>query len=222
MNYKKEMYKMLFNSNFFKVNLLLAVTLFSCTEPEVLAQEPLRTNVYIENAVFKVWYNESYEQPMKLIYTSTNRPTNVNRGSMNFYEEKDIHTSDNADYYRNIYDKGHLAPAATFSDSMENLKQTFSYLNCALQDQYLNRGEWRLLEEQERKWDDQENLTITVELIFNPSHTILLTGGHVPDSLVKHIYFENSKIYKCYSFPNIKPTKGWEEHLIKTNHEHHD
>ena len=92
---------------------------------------------------------------MKLIYTSTNRPNGVDRGSMNFYTDSEVHTSDNADYYRNIYDKGHLAPAATYSDNMENLKLTFSYLNCALQDQYLNRGEWRLLEEQERDWDDE-------------------------------------------------------------------
>jgi hypothetical protein len=28
---------------------------------------------------------------------------------MNFYKEDDVHTSDNADYYRNVWDKGHLA-----------------------------------------------------------------------------------------------------------------
>ena len=28
-----------------------------------------------------------------------------------------VKTSDNADYYKNEWDKGHLAPAATFSDS---------------------------------------------------------------------------------------------------------
>ena len=82
---------------------------------------------------------------MWLIYKSNNRLTNVNRGSMDFYTEKDIKTSDAADYKSNVYDKGHLAPAATFSDNMENLKQTFSYLNCALQDQYMNRGEWRMI-----------------------------------------------------------------------------
>ena len=146
----KEIYMKIWNI------ILLAVLLAGC-EKEAIAQEPqqLRTEVIVENNVFKVWYNEVYEQPMKLIYTSTNRPKGVDRGSMNFYTDSEVHTSDNADYYRNIYDKGHLAPAATYSDNMENLKLTFSYLNCALQDQYLNRGEWRLLEEQERDWDDE-------------------------------------------------------------------
>jgi len=196
--------------------ILVSLFIISC---ESIAQVPsLRKEVYIKNQVFEVWYNEVYEQPMKLIYKSTNRPTNVNRGSMDFYTEDKVHTSDKNDYYRNIYDKGHLAPAATFSDNMENLKQTFSYLNCALQDQYMNRGEWRMLEEQERKWDDNENLTVTVELVFAPNHIVLSTGGHVPTTMVKHIYFEKSKKYMCYEFPNVKPEKGWEEHIVSHKH----
>jgi len=173
--------------------LLLLVFLLTGCEKEGFSQEPpkeLREEVIVENAVFKVWYNEVYEQPMKLVYTSTNRVKNVDRGSMNFYTEDDVHTSDNKDYYRNVWDKGHLAPAATYSDTMENLKLTFSYLNCALQNQYLNRGEWRLLEEQEREWDDESNLTVTVELVFDEGHEVLPTGGHIPTDMIKHIYFE--------------------------------
>ena len=133
------------------------------------------------------------EQPTKLMYTSTNRVKNVDRGSMNFYTEGDVVTSNNADYYNNVWDKGHLAPAATYSDSMENLKQTFSFLNCALQDQYLNRGEWRLLEEQERVWDDTENLTITVTLEWNEGYQILPTKGWIPTHMIKEIYFEGTQ-----------------------------
>ena len=116
--------------------LLLTFFLYGCEVEPIIAQD-LRDEVIIENAVFKVWYSEVKEQPVKLIYTSTNRPKNVDRGSMNFYTEKEVHTSDNADYYRNVWDKGHLAPAATYSDSYENLRQTFSFLNCALQEQNL-------------------------------------------------------------------------------------
>jgi DNA/RNA endonuclease G (NUC1) len=177
-----------------------------------------RENVYHKNGVFEVWYNEVKEQPVKLIYISSNRPTNVNRGSMDFYTEKSIHTSDALDYKANVYDKGHLAPAATFSDNMENLKQTFSYLNCALQDQYMNRGEWRLLEEQERKWDDTQNLKVMVELIWGKGYTILPTGGHVPTAMVKHIYFEKDKKWRCFYFENVKPVKGWEDHEVKHVH----
>jgi endonuclease G, mitochondrial len=177
-----------------------------------------QSEVNIKTPIFEVLYSEVLEQPLWLIYESTNRPTNVNRGSMDFYTEKDVHTSDKHDYYRNVWDKGHLAPAATFSDNMENLKQTFSYLNCALQDQYMNRGEWRFLEEQERKWDDSENLKVKVELVFEKEHIVLPTGGHVPTAMVKHIYFTKQNKWRCFDFPNSKPTKGWEEYEV--NHKH--
>lgn len=175
-------------------------------------------DINIKTSIFEVLYSQTLEQPLWLIYKSTNRVTKVNRGSMDFYTEKGIKTSDGEDYKSNVYDKGHLAPAATFSDTMENLKQTFSYLNCALQDQYMNRGEWRLLEEQERKWDDVEDLTIKVELVFDNQSKKLPTNATVPSTMVKHIYFEKQKRWRCYSFPNIKPTKVWQEHEVKHKH----
>lgn len=177
-----------------------------------------RPDITVDKKIFQVKYSQSLEQPLTLTYKSTNRPTNVNRGSMDFWTEPNIYTSDGKDYVKNIYDKGHLAPAATFSDNMENLKTTFSYLNCALQDQYLNRGEWRLLEEQERKWDDQEPLTIKVDLHFTKKSQVLPTGATVPQGFTKHIYFEKTKVWKCYYFDNSKPTKEWEDHKIVCKH----
>ena len=183
-----------------------------------LIGQDLRDSVYIKTPIFEVWYNEVYEQPIKLIYKSTNRTKNVDRGSMDFKTEKLYHTSDKADYYKNIYDKGHLAPAATFSDNIENLKQTFSYLNCALQNQYMNRVEWRMLESKERKWDDEQTLVVTINLIFDEGHVVLPTGGHIPTRMVKHILFTKDNIYKCFDFENIRPTKGWEEHEVTHKH----
>ncbi len=168
-------------------------------------------DVVIKNNVFQVLYSQQLEQPLKIVYESTNRPTKVNRGTMDFYTEKGIKTSDAADYKANIYDKGHGAPAASFSDNMENLKQTFSYLNCIMQDQYLNRGEWRLLEEQERKWDDNENLTIIIKAFFDTPAKRVPTGAAIPSHLQKHIYFQKQKVWKCFVFLNQKPKYKWDE-----------
>ena len=49
-----------------------------------LIGQDLRDSVYIKTPIFEVWYNEVYEQPIKLIYKSTNRTKNVDRGSMDF------------------------------------------------------------------------------------------------------------------------------------------
>jgi endonuclease G, mitochondrial len=168
-------------------------------------------DVRVKNQVFEVLYSQKLESPLWLKYRSTNRPTNVNRGSMDFYTEKNIRTSDADDYAKNIYDKGHLAPAASFSDNMENLKQTFSYLNCMLQDQYMNRGQWRLLEEQERKWDDNENLTIIIKVFFDKVPKRLSTNAAIPSHMQKHIYFEKQNVWKCFVFLNEKPKFNWYE-----------
>lgn len=179
------------------------------------------TIINIKKSIFDVKYSENYEQPIALRYRSTNRPTNVNRAGLDFYTEKGIKTSDALDYRANNYDKGHLAPAATFSDSDANLKATFTYLNCAMQDQDLNRGEWRLLEEQERKWDDKEPLTIIVTLKFDNPVKRIAANAAIPSFMYKHIYFEKSKKWQCYSFKNEKPLIGWEHHLIKCDGQDH-
>jgi DNA/RNA endonuclease G (NUC1) len=187
-----------------KLLALVTILIFAVT---VNGQDTVR----VKNKVFEVLYSQNLESPLWLKYHSTNRPTNVNRGAMDFYAEKNIRTSDAEDYVKNIYDKGHLAPAASFSDNMENLKQTFSYLNCMLQDQYMNRGEWRLLEEQERKWDDVENLTVIIKVFFDVPVKRLPTNAAIPSYIQKHIYFEKQKKWKCYVFLNEKPKFKWSE-----------
>ena len=187
-----------------KVLLFVGVFLVSFTS---FSQDTIR----VKNQIFEVFYSQKLESPLWLKYRSTNRPTNVNRGSMDFYIEKNIKTSDADDYKSNIYDKGHLAPAASFSDNMENLKQTFSYLNCMMQNQYQNRGEWRLLEEQERKWDDNENLTVIIKVFFDAVPKRVLTNAAIPSYMQKHIYFEKSKKWKCFVLLNEKPKFKWSE-----------
>jgi len=167
--------------------------------------------IRVKNQVFEVLYSQSLEQPLMIKYRSTNRPTVVNRGSMDFYTEKNVKTSDAADYKANVYDKGHGAPAAAFSDNMVNLKQTFSYLNCIMQDQYLNRGEWRLLEDQIRKWDDNENITVIIKTFFDKPVKRVSTGAAIPSYLQQHIYFEKQNIWRCFVFLNQKPKFKWSE-----------
>lgn len=192
-----------------KLTLLLPLTLLFLITSSF---QPGKDVVYVKNNVFEVSYSQELEQPLWLVYHSTNRPTTVNRGSMDFYTEKTIHTSDASDYASNLYDKGHLAPAAAFSDNLVNLKQTFSYLNCALQNQYLNRGEWRILEDQVRKWDDVEPITVKILLAFSKTSKKLPTGATIPDGFHMYITWDKSKKKECYYFANEKPTTKWEEH----------
>ena len=109
-----------------------------------------RDSVYVKTDIFLAVYSEVLQQPKWVTYTVQCSNGKTSRVGMDFYTVPDIITSDNADYVDNVYDKGHCAPAADFNCTKEMLYKTFSYVNCVLQDQYLNRGAWRLLEAYER------------------------------------------------------------------------
>ena len=174
-----------------------------------------RTDDRIKNNVFSVSYNETLEQPNWVEYEVRNITKKFDRGSMDFYTPKNVYTSDNEDYKNNVWDKGHMAPAAAFTDTKENLKTTFSYLNCSLQFDKLNRGAWRELEAQERAWAKQfGTLKVRIVLHFKPNHLVLPTGGHIPNGYWKHITFPNGN-RECFYFPNSVPKKHWSEYEIQ-------
>jgi DNA/RNA endonuclease G (NUC1) len=170
--------------------------------------------IHVNKSIYSVIYSQKLEQPLKVIYRSINRKSKVRNKNLNFYMEKGVHTSSNSDYHNNIYDKGHLVPAGSFSDNISNLRETYSFLNCSLQNQYLNRGEWRILEERERVWDNYEPLTVTIEVLFDENSIKLSSGATVPSGYIKRIYFENSRELICFYFKNEKPNLKWYQYKI--------
>jgi DNA/RNA endonuclease G (NUC1) len=94
------------------------------------------------------------------------------------------------------------------------LLSTFSYLNCCLQNQYLNRGAWRLLEEQERVLAKTATVKVKIVLVFDKTSVKLPTDATVPSGFYKFItvgttttkyYFKNEKPltsdYKMFIVP---------------------
>lgn len=182
----------------------------------VLAQLKLRDSVNIKTPIYEVLYSEKLESPLRVSYTVECPAGTASRAGMDFYTNDSIHTSDAQDYINNVYDKGHMAPAADFNCTRDLLYQTFSYLNCALQNQYLNRGVWKFLEIQEREWAKIETVKVVIEVKFDSKDIKLQSGATVPTGFYKTIYLiKSNKIYKYY-FPNEKPTKlKFEDYKIK-------
>ena len=166
-----------------------------------------RKDVFIDAGIYQVNFSEVYQQPIKIKYHVECPNGTASRKGMDFYTVDSVITSDNADYANNVWDKGHLAPAADFNCTKEILRKTFSYLNCALQDQYLNRGVWRMLEEYERGLAKTSGVSVTIEVVFSEKSKKLTTGATVPDGFYKTIYVESTKKTYKYYFPNTKPTK---------------
>jgi len=181
----------------------------------LLSQKTLRDSIYIKTNMFEIVYSEKLQQPKFIRYTVQCPNGDASRKGMDFYTCDSILTSDNKDYENNPYDKGHLAPAADFNCDKETLFKTFTYLNCSLQQENLNRTTWRLLEARERELA-KTNKTVVVEIrcIYSKTSIVLPTGATVPDSYIKTIKY--GKTTDKYFFENKKPlSTDYNKYIIK-------
>lgn len=172
-------------------------------------------NVYL--GAYSVLYSQQFEQPVEVSYIVDCAVPELDRKGRNFKSSPyDIKTSDNDDYKNNVWDKGHLAPAASFACNEAQFNQTFYWLNCALQHEALNRGPWKEVEEFERDLAKVYD-TVRVDILCDfPSWCeVLETGATVPDAFRRHIQFGDQDVWLY--FPNDSTVKGkdWSEFKTK-------
>jgi len=181
----------------------------------VFAQKTLRDSIYIKTNMFEIVYSEKLQQPKFVRYTVQCPNGTASRKGMDFYTVDSILTSDNKDYVNNPYDKGHMAPAASFSCDRETLYKTFTYLNCSLQQENLNRTTWRLLEVRERELAKKHKVVIVeIRCVYSPKSVVLPTGATVPDGYYKTIKY--GKTIEKYYFKNEKPlSTDYNKYIIK-------
>ena len=190
---------------------LLSILLFVTT---IIYSQFIRYSVLVKTDIFEVSYSEKFEQPLRVKYRVLCQDGKASRQGMDFYTEKSYKTSDEKDYENNIYDKGHCAPAADFNCDKVMLFKTFTYLNCTLQDQYLNRGTWRFLEVYERELAKKYTVDVEIKLIFSNKSIKLPTGATVPDAFLKTIKYNG--ITEKYYFVNERPKfSDFKLYLIK-------
>jgi len=177
-------------------------------------QQKLRDSVFVKTDMFELVYSEKLQQPKFIRYTVQCPNGTAPRKGMDFYVCDSILTSDDKDYANNPYDKGHLAPAADFNCTSEMLYRTFTYLNCSLQQENLNRTTWRLLEVRERDLAKTQKVVVEIRCVYTPKSIVLPTGATVPDAYYKTIkYGKNTEVYY---FKNEKPlTTDYTKYKIK-------
>jgi endonuclease G len=154
----------------------------------------------VETDIFTVTYSEHLEQPLKLEYKVQCPGGTATREGISWKKDLNIKTSDAEDYKKNVWDRGHLAPAAAFSCDQETIKKTFTYLNCALQHEGLNRGPWKELERFERDLAYFFEVTVVIEVEFAEEPMRVPTGAAIPKGFFKTISIEGSS-WRFY-FPN--------------------
>lgn len=164
----------------------------------------LRDSVYVKTDIYEVMYSETLEQPLWVKYQVLCTEGEASRKGMDFYAVKGYKTSDAKDYEKNEWDKGHVAPAADFNCNREMLYKTFSYLNCTLQHEKLNRVHWRLLENYERLLAYTEGpVHVEVKVIFDKNPRRVASGAAIPTAFLKKI--KTSKGTLKFYFKNESP-----------------
>ena len=92
--------------------------------------------------------------------------------------------------------------------------RTFTYLNCSLQQENLNRTTWRLLEARERELAKTQQVTVEILCVFTPKSVVLPTGATIPDGYYKTIKY--GKTTEKYYFKNEKPlSTDFKQYIIK-------
>ena len=173
-------------------------------------------NVNIDKKYWQIEYSQDFRQPIKIKYDvlcNSKSKNYYSRKGLEFYTEPGIITSTDRDYNNNAWDKGHMVPAADFNCDSIALRETFSYTNCALQHQDLNRGPWKLLEAYEKELAINNKVTIVIDVIF-AKVTRMPSGTAIPTHFQKTIYL-NNKIFKVYKFPNQSVSGNPEKFLVK-------
>tara|TARA_B110000046_G_C12968701_1_gene387941 strand:+ start:137 stop:835 length:699 start_codon:yes stop_codon:yes gene_type:complete len=197
----------------------------------------LCSQTYIKNDAYEVMYSQAFQQPITVAYKYpdfkvytvvglekingiTNKvsypdPVEI-KTSINWKVPENIVTSDKDDY-SSPYDRGHLAPAASFTKD-EQQKFIHSYLNCAIMHKALNRGVWKTLENRERELSDTNKVRVKIILSFSNKNNLAVGGATIPTSFTKIIEYGDTYIKpigkkyqitrEVYSFPNNESVKN--------------
>lgn len=173
--------------------LLLPISLFA----------QLRDSVYYTTPNFIINYSETLEGPRSIRYTVACPTGTASRSGMDFYTEKGVKTSDHKDYEANEWDKGHMAPAASFNCNRDMLFSTFTYVNSSLQQQSLNRGVWKKLEVRERELAATGDVKVFIRVEYGTQPSRVPTNAAIPTGYYKELKVGNKR--ECYYFKNVAP-----------------
>ena len=201
------------NNNYDPINIFMWIALIYFTLFYSLSTFAQVVNY--DGELYDVVYSEEYEQPLQVTYKIMCPTGEISRSGMDFWKPDGWKTSDNNDYKANVYDKGHMAPAAAFNCfDKETLRETFNYLNCALQHESLNRGPWKELERFERdlsKVFEEVNVKVTIHFDNEPEY--VEGGALIPSGFTKVIWAGEHEWTFYFDNVNLKG-RDWSEFQI--------
>ena len=168
--------------------------------------ETSRGGQVITHTGYTVKYDADYKTPQWVAWSLTaEQAEGTVPREKEFYPDPDVRGAKAypKDYANSGYDRGHMAPAGDMKWSAKAMKESFYMSNMCPQNRNLNRGDWKELEELERKWAVSHGVVNIAAgpIYYNVSPTRI--GNNkvaVPDAFFKVILVDYPKAPKAYGF----------------------
>lgn len=131
---------------------------------------------------FDLGYNEQFEQAAWVAYILTREEieTGTIERSDDFRADTSIRTGSAtpSDYRRSGFDRGHLAPAGDMKWDQLAMSESFLMSNMSPQVPAFNRGIWRQLETEVRKWAvEKDSLYVITGPLFSVADSLIGENG---------------------------------------------
>jgi len=185
----------------------------------LLAQSyyPKSKGEIVKHKYYTLSYNENHEQANWVYYHITPQFINGKVKRRNkFKSDAKVKTKSAtlSDYKASGYDRGHLCPAAAMKLNATSMQESFYMSNMSPQKPQFNRGVWKKLEAQVRKWTIiEKDLYVVSGPVFKDNMgTIGKNKVTIPGYYYK-VIFDASKPCKMIAF--ILPNTGSKEGLSR-------
>ena len=147
----------------------------------------------VKHTYYQLEYDEAHEQAGWVFYMLTSEFINgPAERKNNFKVDKKIRTgsAELIDYKGSGYDRGHLCPAGDMKINQKAMDESFYMANISPQLPSFNRGKWKQLESQVRKWvKSKDTLFVVTGPIFSDTLDVIgLNEVTVPESYYKIIF----------------------------------
>ncbi len=179
------------------------------------------TGQVVEHSFYTLSYNEKHEQAEWVAYfLNRERVNGVVDRTDDYRADPNLKTgsSTNQDHEGSGYDRGHLAPAAAMAFSKNAMSESFYLSNMSPQEAGLNRGIWRQLEKQVRKWTKQKGslYVITGPILNEVEETIGMNDVAVPARFYKVLWHQTTSGKNQgigFTLPNRSGDKSLSEYV---------
>ena len=160
----------------FSFFVILCTSLISCSNSYKQSQNleiPLNTIERAENIYHRLGYTVSFNPELNIpnwVAWELNSSKLVEKESRagHFYPDPDIPRGiavETGDYSNSGYDRGHMCPAADNKWDKQAMRESFYMTNICPQHHNLNRGDWKELEDDCRRWVEESG---TIYIVCGP------------------------------------------------------